>query len=224
MREYIEQGHMQRITEHENESPPTYHLPHHAVIREESTTTKVRVVFDASCKTSSGPSLNDAMLVGPTVQDDLRSIIMRSRTHPIMLIADIKQMYRQILVDERDTPYQRIVWRQSPEHPLETYELKTVTYGTASAPFLATRVLQQLADDEQHDFPQAANVLRKDFYVDDLITGGKPVAETNNWTNCLQEVAFNCANGPQTNQPSYRTFLLKIVLCNRRLTSTVTNA
>ncbi|XP_062535472.1 uncharacterized protein LOC134204708 [Armigeres subalbatus] len=93
---------------------------------------------------------NDALMVGPIVQEELRSIIMRSRIHAIMLIADIEQMFRQIRIDERDTPLQRIVWRSSPEATLSTYELKTVTYGTASAPFLATRVLRQLADDEQH--------------------------------------------------------------------------
>ncbi|XP_058816076.1 uncharacterized protein LOC131679380 [Topomyia yanbarensis] len=188
MKEYHDQGHMQRLAHFEDSTIPLYHLPHHAVIREESTTTKVRVVFDASCKTSSGKSLNDALLVGPIVQDDLRSIIMRSRIHPVMLIADIKQMYRQILVDERDTSVQRIVWRASPDDSLDTFELKTVTYGTASAPYLATRVLQQLADDEQDTFPEAADVLRKDFYVDDLISGRSTVAEAIKLRNQLDSL------------------------------------
>ncbi|XP_062713979.1 uncharacterized protein LOC134290792 [Aedes albopictus] len=178
MREYEELGHMQLVHDHETPPSPCYHLPHHAVIREDSSTTKVRVVFDASCRTSEGSSLNDALMVGPIVQEDLRSIIMRSRTHAVMLIADIKQMFRQILVDERDTPLQRIVWRKSPDDPMGTYELRTVTYGTASAPFLATRVLHQLAEDEQERFPRAAEVLRKDFYVDDLFSGAKTVEET----------------------------------------------
>ncbi|XP_055590754.1 uncharacterized protein LOC129742843 [Uranotaenia lowii] len=111
-------------------------------------------------------------MVGAVIQDDLRAIILRSRLHQVMLIADIKQMYRQILVDDRDTPLQRIFWRNSPEHPMQTFELKTVTYGTASAPFLATRVLQQLADDEESNFPEAAKILKRDVYVDDLFTGG----------------------------------------------------
>ncbi|XP_058816225.1 uncharacterized protein LOC131679506 [Topomyia yanbarensis] len=95
-----------------------------------------------------------------------------------MLIADIKQMYRQVLVDEQDTPLQRIVWRVSPDTSMETFELNTVTYGTASAPYIATRVLQQLADDERDEYPEAAEVLRKDFYVDDLFSGGRNIAET----------------------------------------------
>ncbi|XP_065087476.1 uncharacterized protein LOC135709181 [Ochlerotatus camptorhynchus] len=60
---------------------------------------------------------------------------------------------------------------------METYELQTVTYGTASAPFLATRVLIQLADDEGHHFPLAAKALKKDVYVNDLFSGGNNAAE-----------------------------------------------
>lgn len=177
MSEYLSLGHMTRIVDYQQPRERVYHLPHHAVIREDSTTTKMRVVFDASCRTSTGSSLNDALMVGPTLQQDLRSILMRSRMHRIMIIADIKQMFRQILVDPLDTPLQRIVWRSSNDAPLDTYELKTVTYGTASAPFLATRVLKQLADDERTEFPEAAEILINDFYVDDLISGANSTEE-----------------------------------------------
>ncbi|XP_055591187.1 uncharacterized protein LOC129743233 [Uranotaenia lowii] len=178
MSEYLTLGHMQRIDDAER-SHPQYYLPHHAVIRADSSTTKVRVVFDASCKPATGKSLNDVLMVGPVIQDDLRAIILRTRINPVLLIADIKQMYRQILVDERDTPLQRILWRNSPDEPIDTFELKTVTYGTASAPFLATRTLQQLADDEKLHFPEGAKVLRKDVYVDDLVTSGADVVVSN---------------------------------------------
>ncbi|XP_065085820.1 uncharacterized protein LOC135707835 [Ochlerotatus camptorhynchus] len=177
MDEYLTLGHMKQVFDYQAPPSPCYHMPHHAVVREESTTTKLRVVLDASCKTPEGPSLNDALMVGPTVQQDIRSIIMRSRIRRVMIIADAKQMYRQVLVDERDTPLLRIVWTPSPDLPLGTYELLTVTYGTASAPFLATRVLLQLADDEQESFPEAVEILRKDFYVADLFSGAKSVEE-----------------------------------------------
>ena len=94
---------MKLINESEAESKPGFFLPHHPVIREESSSTRVRVVFDASCKSASGLSLNDIMLAGPTIQDDLRSIVMRSRLHPIMLIADVAKMYRQIRLHPEDT-------------------------------------------------------------------------------------------------------------------------
>jgi hypothetical protein len=80
-------------------------------------------------------------------------------------------MYRQILLDPRDTHLQRILWRADRNECVKVYELKTVTYGTSSAPFLATRCLKQLAEDEGERFPRAAEVVTRDFYIDDLISG-----------------------------------------------------
>ncbi|XP_055604307.1 uncharacterized protein LOC129752558 [Uranotaenia lowii] len=180
MTEYIRLGHMELVTECEHTTKQAYYLPHHPVIRDCSTTTKVRVVFgvfDASSRSSTGVSLNNALMVGPTIQQDLRAIVMRFRTYPFVLIADIEKMYRQILVHPDDTPLQRIFWRSSPDQPIQTYELKTVTYGTASAPFLATRVLKQLAIDEAEGFPKAARVIREDVYMDDIFSGAQTVAE-----------------------------------------------
>ncbi|XP_055605904.1 uncharacterized protein LOC129754066 [Uranotaenia lowii] len=99
MHEYLFLGHMCEVNRAHQLDALEYFMPHHAVIRESSTTTKIRVVFDASCRSASGASLNDILMVGPVVQEDIRSIIMRARKHQIMLIGDIKQMYRQILVD-----------------------------------------------------------------------------------------------------------------------------
>ncbi|CAG7820008.1 unnamed protein product, partial [Allacma fusca] len=89
-------------------------------------------------------------------------------------------MYRQILVHPDDTPYQRIIWRESPENPELDFELLTVTYGTASAPYLATRTLKQLAEDERADHPIGSQVLVNDFYVDDLLSGARTADEAIN--------------------------------------------
>ncbi|GBM78654.1 hypothetical protein AVEN_267694-1, partial [Araneus ventricosus] len=62
--------------------------------------------------------------------------------------------------------------------PVETYRLRTVTYGTTCAPFLATRALKALADEEQSEFPQAAATLLTDVYVDDILSGSNNLEET----------------------------------------------
>ncbi|XP_055604756.1 uncharacterized protein LOC129752988 [Uranotaenia lowii] len=173
IREYQLLGHCQTINEADD--PPQrgkYYLPHHAVLRPSSTTTKCRVMFDGSAKSSpSGLSLNNVLIVGPVVQNDLFSIMLRFRKHRYVFTADIAKMYRQVRVHPDDTGYQRIFWRENPKHPLQVLELTTVTYGTASAPFQATRCLIQLADDEGDKFPKAANILRHDCYVDDIMSG-----------------------------------------------------
>ncbi|XP_055527262.1 uncharacterized protein LOC129719871 [Wyeomyia smithii] len=151
------------------------YLPHHPVFKDSSTTTKVRVVFDASCKTASGYSLNDTLLVGPVVQQDLLSIVMRFWTHSIALVADIEKIFRQIRLHIEDQPFQRILWRTNPDAAVSTYELQTVTYGTASAPYLATRTLQQIAKDNRQCYHASVNSVTEDFYVDDFLSGASGI-------------------------------------------------
>lgn len=170
MREYEELGHMTEIKTM-NDQNLYYFLPHHAVVRESSLTTKTRVVFDGSMKTSSGLSLNDVQHVGPTIQNELFSILLRFRKFQYVMTADISKMYRMILVNESDRPLQTIFWRENPVHDLKCYHLNTLTYGTASAPFLAIRCLNQLAQEHAKLYPLACNAIKTDFYVDDLLTG-----------------------------------------------------
>lgn len=170
LRQYEALGHMTDVTNSESNHRGCY-LPHHAVIKETSVTTKVRVVFDGSAKTNSGMSLNDSLMVGPTIQEDIFSLVSRFRTHAYVLIADIEKMFRQIRVNPNDTVYQRILWRENRLEPIKSYQLNTVTYGTASAPFFAVRSLFQLAEDEGNAFPVAAAAIKQDFYMNDLLTG-----------------------------------------------------
>ena len=132
------------------------------MFKETSSTTRTRVVFDGSAKSSNGLSLNDLLQVGPTVQPDLYSTVLRFRTYQVCFTADIAKMYRQIIIHPQDRNLQRILWRHSSEQPIQEYQLTTVTYGTSAAPFLATRCLKKLADDNQRKYPKAAQVLSND--------------------------------------------------------------
>ncbi|XP_038117973.1 uncharacterized protein LOC6051048 [Culex quinquefasciatus] len=174
IQEYLAMGHMVEVPE-DDTAQRTYFLPHHAVLRPESTTTKLRVVFDASCRTITGVSLNDGLMVGPVVQDDLLPIILRFRCWKYALVADVAKMYRMVPMDEADQPLQRIWWRDNPSDPAKAYQLTTVTYGTASAPYLATKCLQQLSVIGQESHPLAAKVVGRDFYVDDLLSGAATI-------------------------------------------------
>ena len=104
---YLSLGHMQLVPEEDDSSYDDksnkliFFLPHHAVFKESSTITKTRV-FDASAKITTGVSLNDMLMVGPTIQQDLISIVLRFRMHIYAMAADISKMYRQIRVHPED--------------------------------------------------------------------------------------------------------------------------
>ncbi|XP_018393398.1 PREDICTED: uncharacterized protein LOC108772376 [Cyphomyrmex costatus] len=152
-----------------------YYMPHHAVIKDASNTTKVRVVFDASAKTNIGKSLNDLLMVGPTIQNKLVSHLLRFRFYNYVVTADIEKMYRQVWIHEEDRCYQRILWRV--DGKVETFQLNTFTFGVSSSPFLAIRTIQKLAEDECHTYPRSAEIFKRHLYVDDLLTGADTVYE-----------------------------------------------
>jgi len=175
LQEYEQLGHMRKVSPPNESTQQTLYIPHHAVIRTHSATTRLRVVFNASAPTSNGTSLNDHLLIGSKLQLELPSILTRWRQFRYVYIADIAKMYRQIRIDERDVNYQRIFWRPSVDSPIEDYCLLTVTYGIASAPYLALRVLKQLSIDEGADFPLAVPVLQQHLYVDDCVFGADDI-------------------------------------------------
>ncbi|XP_048482282.1 uncharacterized protein LOC119693509 [Plutella xylostella] len=176
MEEYIELNHMEEVPQRDMDKPAVY-LPHHAVVKAEKDTSKTRIVFDASCKGTNNVSLNDDLLVGPPLQEDLRNLIIRWRMKPICLVADVQKMYREVKVTEEDADYQRILWRSNSLDEAKDYRLLRVTFGTSSAPFLAVRTLMQIAEDEGKDFPAEAKTIKEDFFVDDLISGRDNVEE-----------------------------------------------
>ncbi|XP_044574182.1 uncharacterized protein LOC123258378, partial [Drosophila ananassae] len=166
MQEYISLGHMHEIRTPSFDSGNFFYLPHHPIVGR-----KLRIVCDGSFKDANGVALNDVLHIGPSIQRNLFSVCLRFRMYRYVFSADIVKMFRQIWVSPDHQNYQRIVWREHPSAPLKHYQLDTVTYGTACAPYLAVRVLEQLAYDHKEQYPTASKILLEDFYVDDVLTG-----------------------------------------------------
>ena len=141
------------------------------VTKESSTITKLRVVFDASAKTSTSLSLNDTLLTGPTLYLNLDTILLRFRLHLIVVTADIGKMYRAVYLAPQDRDFHRLLWREEPTGPLLDFRMTRVTFGVSSSPYLAIRVLQQTAADFGHLYPMASPHVYRSFYVDDHLAG-----------------------------------------------------
>ncbi|XP_018375981.1 PREDICTED: uncharacterized protein LOC108769466 [Trachymyrmex cornetzi] len=172
MQDYLNKGHMSYFADYGESQPlDVYFIPHQPVIRPDSMTTKLRVVFDASAKTTLNTSLNDKLMPGPNLQQDLQGIVIRFRVHQFVLTADITMMFRQILIDSQNSRFQLILWRSDRDQQIQIFQLNTVTYGTACAPFLAMRCLRELAKTYCHELPRAAKAVLEDSYMDDFLTG-----------------------------------------------------
>ncbi|UYV69330.1 hypothetical protein LAZ67_6003257 [Cordylochernes scorpioides] len=193
MMEYLSLNHMELIPKNERDKPSDkcYFIPHHCVLREQISTTKLRVVFDASCKTSNNYSLNEFLHTGPKLQHDIFNILVKFRTNPIAFTGDIEKMYRKIKVNSSDLDFQRIIWRNSPLESLLEYRFLTVTYGMSCAPYLAIRTLIQLATDKELLFPEASKIIKTDFYVDDLLSGATTIEEAKVLIDDIRKIFFS---------------------------------
>ena len=209
LQEYIDLDHMEPVFSQENNSGKqfSYFLPHHAVIRPESKSTKVRVVFNASKKTNSGFSLNDVLYQGPALQSDVMQVVLSWRYYKYVFTGDIEKMFRQIVMHEADRSYQQILFRNEADSFVKTFQMKTVTFGVNCAPFLAIRTLQQLSEDCKHTFPLASMILKNETYVDDILSGGHSLEEARSKQSQIKQ-ALNSAGFPLRKITANNSYLL----------------
>ena len=154
MKEYVELRHMVRAPSISPNTHSVFYLPHHGVIKLDSETTRLRVVFNGSSPTTSGHSINDLMHTGANLLLNITDVLLWIRQHKFIFATDVTKMYRQVKVHEDDQDLQRVLWIDD-NYKEVPYKLTTVTYGTKAAPFLAVRALLQLVEDEGHRFPLA---------------------------------------------------------------------
>ena len=173
VKEYLDLAHARPCTPEESAmaSREGYYMPMHCVRKVSSTTTKLRVVFDASAKTTSGLSYNDTLAVGPMLHMTLDRILMRFRMHRVALTGDIQKMYREILLAPSDQNFHRFVWRAQVSDPVSEFCMNRVTFGVTSSPYVAVQTLQQAEEEFGADSPEAVGHLKKIFLCRRFVGG-----------------------------------------------------
>ena len=143
------------------------------VIRETAEGTKTRIVYDASAHPNDkSPSLNECLEPSPALQNQLWSVLVRNRFHPIALSGDLKQAFLQVCIREADRDVLRFHWlKDLTTREVETLRFTRALFGLSTSPFLLGGVTA---------YPEEVEEIRRSLYVDDLISGGKTVAETEN--------------------------------------------
>ena len=141
-------------------TPKTWYLPHHVVLNPNKPG-KVRVVFDAASKFD-GVSLNDKLLTGPDLLNNLVGILMRFRTGKIGVMADIEQMFHQVGVCEDGRDSLRFLWRDLDDTRRPNgYKMTVHVFGAVDSPCCANYALQRAARDQQGKFSEdAINAVR----------------------------------------------------------------
>lgn len=177
IRDYIKKGFAEEVKENKDSTSPLYYMPHQAVVRHDSQTTKLRVVFDASSSTNNRPSLNDVLESGPNLNPELIDVLTRFRTHNIAIVADIEKAFLQISLAKTDRSAVRFLWyERTPKigeelPPVVTYQMTRVPFGVTSSPFLLAATLHHHLRNLPEQYDGTADILRSHLYVDDLVTG-----------------------------------------------------
>ena len=144
IQEQIKRGFIEKVEE-TTTTTKVHYIPHHPV-HKESSTTPVRIVFDCSFHSSpNSPSLNDCLLTGPPFLNDMCTILLRFRTFPYGLSADIEKAFLHIGLDDNDRDFTRFLWLSdlmNPESVFNTFRFKTVLFGSTSSPFLLNATLR----------------------------------------------------------------------------------
>jgi hypothetical protein len=189
--EFVELNHMKPVEDMNNEPELAYYLPHHGVIREQSLSTKLRVVFNASSPTTSGYAINQILYSGAKLHLNLFNVLIWFRIFRYVFFADVEKMFRQIKVHPDDWNFQRIVWMDELKRII-ILVLLTVTYGFIFAPWVALRAFEQLIKDEGFRFPLAMPTMKKGRYVDDIFGGEDSIA---NAQKVVEQVNQLCMAG-----------------------------
>ena len=169
--DYIIKGYAKQLTNAEESAKghKTWYLPHHPVIHPHKPG-KVRAVFDAASRYRN-TSLNDQLLVGPDLMNNLVGILIRFRQDPIALIADIEAMFHQVKVKPEDCDALRFLWSDGDvEGPAVAFKMLVHIFRAKSSPCCANKALLQTANDNESKCGKdVADVVRRNFYVDDLL-------------------------------------------------------
>jgi hypothetical protein len=148
---------------------PVHYISHHAVLKPESTSTPVRIVFNTSA-TYQGHKLNDYWQKGPDLLNSLFGVILRFRENKIALTADISKMYHRVLIPLEDQHVHRFLWRNFEiDRPPDTYVMNVLTFGDKPAPAIAQIALRKTAEEGECENPRAAKAIKDNSYMDDIL-------------------------------------------------------
>lgn len=171
MQDYIDLGYARKLTdlEAQTKTQKTNYLPHHAVLNPNKPG-KVRVVFDAAAK-HEGTSLNQNLLQGPDMTNNLVGVLLRFRQDQTALMADVEAMFHQVKVAPEDQDAFRFLWwSRSTDEPPDEYVMTVHVFGATDSPCCANYCLKRTAEDNRGEYePIVIDTVLRHFYVDDML-------------------------------------------------------
>ena len=171
----LKEGIVQRIKDAKDMTgvSKVHYLLHHAVVRRDKQTTKLRIVFDALAKCD-GPSLSECLYTWPKFDLSILDILLRFRTHQVALTADIEKAFLMVSISEQDCDILRFLWVDDIKNdPPEacSFRFTRVVFGVSSSPFLLNATIQHHLEEHKLAFLNTVKILSQSTYMDDIASG-----------------------------------------------------
>ncbi|UYV75405.1 hypothetical protein LAZ67_13000151 [Cordylochernes scorpioides] len=164
--EWEQENIIERI--HDDNKTVGHYLPHRPVFKETNETTPIRPVYDASCRSVKGMSLNDCLETGPNLLEHIPNVLIRFSENKIGISVDIRKAFQMIEVNPEDRKYLKFIWRNIGGSV--TFQHTRVVFGLTSSPFILGAVIEHhLKSVTDENFYVAQRLLRS-FYVDNCLT------------------------------------------------------
>ena len=162
------------VPEEESANTSKHYIAHHEIVTPEKTTTKLRIVFDASAKTKKGnQSLNDSLHRGLVILEDLCGLLNRFRLNKVALIADVEKAFHQVGLQPEDRDATRFLWLKNATKPtlenhVQALRLTRVPFGMISSPFLLAATVKYHLNKAN---TPVAKTISDNMHVDNMVTG-----------------------------------------------------
>ncbi len=167
---YVEKGYAEEVKNLGEIPEQRKYIPQFPVVDWSKDSTPLRPVFDGKRKTPpDNKSLNDALLPGPNLANDLPTVLSGIRRAPIVFGTDIREMFLQIRLTEEDSYCHLFVFRGDPKEELKTYRFLRHPFGSAGSPCVAIYTAKRLAKDFEKKYPLAASMVLSSSIVDDIM-------------------------------------------------------
>ncbi|GBN22947.1 hypothetical protein AVEN_185310-1 [Araneus ventricosus] len=155
---------------------PVFYMPHQPAFRDESLTTQMRIVYDASSSHSFPHlSLNDCLWPGPNLNSNIFDILINFRLNKFAFISDIEKAFLQLTLAEKDIDAVRFLWTEN--DTLQVYRFNRVLFGVRSSPFLLSASIKMHLKKFHDEFPTRTECLNRYFYVNDFISEADSLRE-----------------------------------------------
>ena len=184
--ELIEKGYVEEVPQEELRTPhPNYVMTSRPVFRMDKATTKCRIVINASLPDvkNKNNTLNKMLMPGPNKLPQIMELVIKLMFMEHIFLIDVKKMFLSVdLALQSDKDMLRYVWAK-PGDPIKVYRHKTLAFGVISSPFQAMSCLHNTAKLLEKEYPEAADAIQSNTYMDDNSGGSNNLTEAKKLLN-----------------------------------------